>query len=842
MKSRRELLKSLPACVAGAAVMSSTVSARERAAVSVRVMPQKACYHPLDKVKVRGVDEDVGLVVTDGAGREYAHMRGGSDVEFTIGGALGTHTVTAVTDDGHPVGHACLTVDCETNIQDKGGYYSRLLKMLRWTMESWEGDAPIRTARFNDNTYYFFVGWLRDHTHTLKGMKYFWPNIKSAVDLYADTQREDGMVFDNIYRRTSDYNYWDWILAGGKFILVSKDKRFEMHRQPVEADVEYLFVEAIYFTWKSTGDDEWMKSKLDGAIKAVRYSTSDPYRWSEKYQLVKRAYTIDTWDFVPEVDQVRGQNQVLDLKQTKFGVMYGDNTGLIAACRYLGEMLKYSGRHEDGARYSKLADELQRRLDALAWNGQFYRHHVSEDTSFVRNLGVNESEQVSLSNSYSLNRGASQERAAAIIRTYQRLRREMPKSSPGEFYAIYPPYTRGFDKDNGVWEYMNAGVLSIVAGELAHGAFEHGFEEYGADILRRQKEVAEKHGGYLPVVLRGKAPEIPQRNFETISLQAVANVDLGAGGPGVVGWLNEKDNYLENMPTGRQHFEDIPFDIVDPVANDRKTCLGLAWETGYSGSATVAVGKRGTSIYLLHSAGRTQAAYGYIKLIYQDGDEAEIHIDQATLASWWEPADLKQARVAWHGPNQQFGNVGVYVAGYANPKPDKVIDRIEFDVLRNGAKWLILGVTLSDVPVFFMPKDDVSFGIPDCWGAAAVVYALVEGLAGVKDAGAAFTRVQLSPRWAAAGVEEVRTTIRYAASNGYVAYRYGYDPDRHRLNIDMTGNAEAFEVNLLMPAELKPRSVLLDGRNVRFENATVEGSLYLKCQVPAGTHSIEIIS
>ena len=72
----------------------------------------------------------------------------------------------------------------------------------------------------------------------------------------------------------------------------------------MENDVEYLFVEGLYYTWKANGDDDWMKGLLDKAVKALSYSLKNPYRWSRKYSLLKRGYTIDTWDFMSEYDNV----------------------------------------------------------------------------------------------------------------------------------------------------------------------------------------------------------------------------------------------------------------------------------------------------------------------------------------------------------------------------------------------------------------------------------------------------------------------------------------------------------------------------------------------------------
>ena len=74
---------------------------------------------------------------------------------------------------------------------------------------------------------------------TRKGMRYFAPELKSAIDIYSETQREDGMVWDNIYRRPEGKpTSWDHRFGYGGFIRAEGELEFK--RIPVEADVEYL--------------------------------------------------------------------------------------------------------------------------------------------------------------------------------------------------------------------------------------------------------------------------------------------------------------------------------------------------------------------------------------------------------------------------------------------------------------------------------------------------------------------------------------------------------------------------------------------------------------------------
>jgi hypothetical protein len=263
-----------------------------------------------------------------------------------------------------------------------------------------------------------------------------------------------------------------------------------------------------------------MEGKLDNCIKAVDYATSDEYRWSEKFKLLKRGYTIDIWDFQPEMDNKKFGGDIMMAKPgiTKFSVMFGDNVGMSVGCKYLAEMLEYAGRNEEAQKFAELGETLLERLNNLSWNGEFYTHHVQENPGFVRDFGDTPVDrQVTISNAYAINRRIGHEKAKAIIKTYQRIRKEMPESSPGEWYMCYPPYEKGWH--NPKWEYMNGGVSSIVGGEVAHGAFWHGFEEYGVDALRRMNDMAQISDNFMKCIYRGKMPEMPERKFDTIDLR-----------------------------------------------------------------------------------------------------------------------------------------------------------------------------------------------------------------------------------------------------------------------------------------------------------------------------------
>ncbi len=447
-----------------------------------------------------------------------------------------------------------------------------------------------------------------------------------------------------------------------------------------------------------------------------------------------------------------------------------------------------------------------------------------------RDLGVDEAEQMSLSNAYGINRGMDHAQCVAVIEEYMKIRDDLPAGSPGEWYAIYPWFGTGFGGHATAGEYMNGGVLSIVAGELAHGAFQNGYEAYGADILRRVLGLAKRHGGYLHCTFKGLRKEPPQRTFRTLDLRAIATVDFHGETPGR-GWTMERpENDLRNMPVGEQTFCGVPFDVIDPEQNERRACVALSrrGEPFVERALVDAGGATAGSIYFLHASSQTGDVAGEYVVRYADGSTEAVYLRNGRqIANWWTPEDTREARLAWWGPNAAFENVGLLVYGWDNPHPERPIEAIELNASKERGVLLVAGVTLSDAGVWFEPSD-VSFGIPDNWGAAAVVYALVEGLAGVVDRGVAFSTAAVEPRWPAAGTNEAAVTVVYPESSGYAAYRYAHDAAAHTIRLQLTGSGDAFPCHVLLPeGATEATAVTCDGKPLDFRTVP-GGGLHLR--------------
>jgi hypothetical protein len=334
----------------------------------------------------------------------------------------------------------------------------------------------VRGYRSPDNP----LLWLRDHVYQGRAFRYFETDVASLLDAFREAQRPDGSFPD---------------------VLDYPERFAKATRKEVEADLEFLFVQGVYEAWQASGDDAWLATNMEAMRRGLRYSTSNPLRWDAARGLVRRPYTIDMWDFAygPTTTSPDGKLAPRHwiAPDTIWGTFHGDNTGLAQALRLMARMEQAAGDPARAEGWSRQADAIMARLDALSWNDHFFLHFVPEDPGF-KPAGVDARSQLSLSNAYALNRGVlSDEQGQAIVARYFK-RRNFSRAF-AEWYSIDPPFPAGSyglagGKGEQPGEYVNGGIMPLVGGELARGAFRYGAEPYGFDILRRYAELTRLTG------------------------------------------------------------------------------------------------------------------------------------------------------------------------------------------------------------------------------------------------------------------------------------------------------------------------------------------------------------
>lgn len=366
------------------------------------------------------------------------------------------------------------TTELATGEPDLDALYPMARYFLQQQMVSYPLDGRmVRGYRSPDNP----LLWLRDHVYQGRGFRYFARDMRSLLDAFRRAQRPDGSLPDVL----------DYPALG-----------VHAHRLETESDLEFLFVQGVYEAWQATGDDAWLRAQIPALRRAVAYSMSDPARWDATHRLLRRPYTIDMWDFAygptttdPETGKPAPRHWID--AQTTWGVFHGDNTGLAYALGLLARIERQTGNEEAARQREQQRRGLLDRLQALSWNGRFFTHFVPLEGALVEGTvpppAVDTAAQLSLSNAYALNREVlSFEQGRRIVESYF-ARRDFARAF-AEWYSIDPPFPPGSYGLAGrpgeqPGEYVNGGILPLVGGELARGAFGHGAEAYGFDILRR---------------------------------------------------------------------------------------------------------------------------------------------------------------------------------------------------------------------------------------------------------------------------------------------------------------------------------------------------------------------
>jgi hypothetical protein len=461
--------------------------------------------------------------------------------------------------------------------------------------------------------------WIRDHSDMMRIFRHFEPDLTSAVQHFADTQSASGRVFD-------------YVTTFPEKLPCERENWTKYVRVPVEADVEYRFVKAAWLAWQASGDDGWMAALLPGLERALRYILAHPWYWDPRRGLIRRPYTIDTWDFAYTAGRHEWlQFQITD--DTFWGYMHGDLSGYYEAFVLMAGLHDRFGDDRIARAWEHRAAALREAMNRACWNGRFYTHFVKITPVTID--GVDESAQLSLSNPMAINRGAADHaQAVAIILEYQR--RGAEGRAFAEWFSIDPPFPDGIFGDKRLVRgaYVNGGIMPLVGGELARAAFEHGFESYGADILARYyRFVAEKGEAYFWYFPDGRPSSV------------------------------EASTSPEAQPTDGWGSSAMAWALIEGLAGvvDRGRALDAVrlaprWPAAGITDATVSVGYAASGASLAYDYHRTP---GRITI---DVDAAGCSIDWHVLL----PAGQRATRASCDGLEVPVDNVSVEQSPYAD--------------------------------------------------------------------------------------------------------------------------------------------------------------------------------
>ena len=394
--------------------------------------------------------------------------------------------------------------------------------------------------------------WIRDHVHVMKAMRHWEYDLDSFLNFIIDTQREDGQFYELI----KQYDDYHWKYVNEDCYVMYPEDNLSLVRLELEADIEYLVVEGAMYLYKTTGDDEWLKKVLPRLEKGINYITSDEKRWDKKHGLVKRPFTIDTWDFTYDTDE---DNRKIE-ENTPMSIMHGDNSGVYQAMNQLAWFNRRLKKEEAALEWERRAQVIREHMFKYLWNGKFFIHQLHLNHSGADDC---ENERLSLSNPYDINRGITNtEESRKIIEEY--IYRRGQTDMFAEWFSIDPPYDIFLKYKPG--EYVNGAISPFTAGELAKAAFNNGYESYGWDIIKRFITLAERDGTVYFLYYPDSSPQ-PQ------------------GGPsawGAAAFVSAVDEGLAGINDMGVNYDEIMFSPKFPVTHYTE----LRYLTGYEISST----------------------------------------------------------------------------------------------------------------------------------------------------------------------------------------------------------------------------------------------------------------
>ncbi len=420
----------------------------------------------------------------------------------------------------------------------------------------------LRSNIYEDRSLVFIDGkilmtdknWIRDHVHVMKAMRHWEYDLKSFLDFIINTQRADGQFYELI--KQMDDGHWRFVNEDCRVFY--PDDNLSLVRLELEADVEYIVVEGAYYLYKTTGDDEWLRTVLPKLEKGIDYDTSDPKRWDAGHGLVKRPYTIDTWDFTYMPGA--GTNRRID-PDTPMAIMHGDNSGVYQAMNQLAWFNRRLGNEEKAKSWETRAAVLRENMFRYLWNGKFFIHQLPLGNS---GLGEDETLKLSLSNTYDVNRGVTDlAQSRSIIEEY--MSRRGKTDCFAEWFTIDPPYEQFYSYPKG--RYVNGAVSPFTAGELAKAAFNNGYEEYGWSIITRFMELAERDG----------------RVFFLYNTDSTPQPEGGPSAWGAAALISAVDEGLAGVVDAGVNYDEIAFSPKFPVTPYTE----LRYLTGYEVSRTL---------------------------------------------------------------------------------------------------------------------------------------------------------------------------------------------------------------------------------------------------------------
>lgn len=178
------------------------------------------------------------------------------------------------------------------------------------------------------------------------------------------------------------------------------------------------------------------------------------------------------------------------------------------------------------------------------------------------------------------------------------------------------------------------------------------------------------------------------------------------------GWTDQGPaNDAHTMPTGKQTFAGVPFQIINPATNHGKSSIVLRGPASSfstflpSEVKRIMVGRKARKLFFLVAGAwvsdKTKESVAEFDIIMNIAGEGTIKHNVVELVpgqnygDWWEPKPVPDAIIGWHGlagTETSLKEVGAYVVEWVNQEPNVEVGWINF-ISKGHCMPILIAVT-----------------------------------------------------------------------------------------------------------------------------------------------------
>ena len=149
-------------------------------------------------------------------------------------------------------------------------------------------------------------------------------------------------------------------------------------------------------------------------------------------------------------------------------------------------------------------------------------------------------------------------------------------------------------------------------------------------------------------------------------------------------------------------FQDVPFRLIDPKKNNGRSVLSFGSAKVPSirmrETKAVPVHAKADLLWLLHATawGGDQMKAAEYEVTYEDGTRTTFPVvNFVNVGDWFHMQQYSSCKIAWTGKNLISSSVGLFMAPWENPHPEKAIRELKIKAGLSDCAYVLVAITTA---------------------------------------------------------------------------------------------------------------------------------------------------